>query len=349
MLYILSLSDIDKKELEEAHRNHKKPYIRDRCKCILLSFEGFSAKELARLFKVGTRTIYEWIHRYIRSGFKGLIIIPGRGLKALLNGLTIPQIATLTAEIVRNPQSLREVSAVLSEKFGFLITKAMLKKYLKKKMKYTWHRLRKWLKPKQSPEEYARLAAELEILLALEDRGYLKVYFGDESGFSLDPTVPYGWQPSCEYIAMVPEKSPRRNVFGLLSSDNDFEGYDTQGTMNSELIIAFIDDFATRVIQKTVIVLDNATIHHSEAFKEKIDEWQQKDLYIFFLPTYSPHLNLIETLWRKIKYEWLKPQDYLDFDTLTNAVENIILEVGKKYKINFGELKHFTNSKLSII
>lgn len=73
------------------------------------------------------------------------------------------------------------------------------------------------------------------------------------------------------------------------------------------------------------------------------------DLHIFFLPSYSPHLNLIETLCRKIKYEWLKPQDYLDFDTLTNAVENTILNVGKKYKINFTESTHFINSKLSII
>lgn len=119
--------------------------------------------------------------------------------------------------------------------------------------------------------------------------------------------------------------------------------------MNSDLIIAFIDDFAENITQKTVLVLDNAPIHHSETFKDKIDEWQQKDLYIFFLPTYSPHLNLIETLWRKIKYEWLKPKDYLNFDTLTNAVESIVLEIGKKYKINFGEMKHFTNHKLSII
>jgi transposase len=119
--------------------------------------------------------------------------------------------------------------------------------------------------------------------------------------------------------------------------------------MNGDLIIAFIDDFAKTITQRTVIILDNATIHHSDAFKDKIDEWEQMDLYIFFLPTYSPHLNLIETLWRKIKYEWLKPQDYLDFDTLTNAIENIVLEVGKKFKINFGELKYFTNSKLSII
>jgi len=186
-------------------------------------------------------------------------------------------------------------------------------------------------------------------LLQLEEQGYLRIYYGDESGFSLDPSIPYGWQPKGQYIKIIPKKSQRLNVFGLLSKGNDLQAYSSTDAINSDLIIAFIDDFAENITQKTVIVLDNAPIHHSETFKDKIDEWQQKDLYIFFLPTYSPHLNLIETLWRKIKYEWLKPKDYLNFDTLTNAVENIVLEVGKKHKINFGELKYFTNSKLSII
>ncbi len=190
---------------------------------------------------------------------------------------------------------------------------------------------------------------ELCQLLQLEEQGYLRIYYGDESGFSLDPSIPYGWQPKEQYVKIAPKKSQRLNVFGLLSKDNDIQAYSTTETMNGDLIIVFIDDFAKRITQNTVIVLDNATIHHSEAFKDKIDEWEQMDLYIFFLPTYSPHLNLIETLWRKIKYEWLKPQDYLDFNTLTNAVENIILDVGKKYRISFGELKHFTNHKLSII
>ena len=177
----------------------------------------------------------------------------------------------------------------------------------------------------------------------------MKIYYADESGFSLDPSIPYGWQPKGEYIKITPKKSQRLNVFGLLSRDNHLQAYSTIGTVCSSLVITFIDDFAEKITQRTVIVLDNAPIHHSDEFKEKIQEWQEKDLYIYFLPTYSPHLNLIETLWRMIKYRWLKAHDYLDFNTLTDAVENIIIDVGKKLKINFSEIKHFTEYKLSII
>ena len=195
--------------------------------------------------------------------------------------------------------------------------------------------MRKWLKPQQDEAEYTKLAAELEILLQLEDQNYLKVYFCDESGFCLDPTVPYGWQPRGQYTAIVPQKSQRRNVFGLLSRDNEFEGYDTLGSMNAELLVAFIDDFSTRLTQKSVIVMDNAPFHHAQIVQDKIEEWLKKDLFVWFLPKYSPHLNKIETLWRKIKYEWLKPHHYKDWHSLNEALDDIFINIGSKFLIKF--------------
>ncbi len=51
--------------------------------------------------------------------------------------------------------------------------------------------------------------------------------------------------------------------------------------------------------------MDQASIHTSHAILV-LAEWQEKQLEIFWLPTYSPHLNLIEILWRFMKYEWMK-------------------------------------------
>lgn len=161
------------------------------------------------------------------------------------------------------------------------------------------------------------------------------MYFGDESGFCLDPTVPYGWQPCGQYTAIVPQKSPRRNIFGLFTRDNDFEAYETTGSMNSELLVAYIDDFVQYTRQKTVIILDNAPFHHANILKNKIDEWAEKDLFIWFLPKYSPHLNIIETLWRKMKYEWLKPHDYASWEVLNKAIDNIVKNIGNQFTIKF--------------
>ena len=60
---------------------------------------------------------------------------------------------------------------------------------------------------------------------------------------------------------------------------------------------------------------------------------------MFYLPTYSPHLNIAETLWRKIKYEWLKAEDYADKETLCYLVWQALAAVGKSLNIRFAKFK----------
>lgn len=132
MLYILNLPEEEKKTLEAGKQNGKKSYFRERCHCILLSSAGFEVKELALIYKTRTRTIYDWLHRYEQQGFLGLKIKAGRGLKAPLKDLTPEQVDDIKEQIKLNPQSLREAATLLSEKFGFPMTKSTLKNYLKK-------------------------------------------------------------------------------------------------------------------------------------------------------------------------------------------------------------------------
>jgi transposase len=57
---------------------------------------------------------------------------------------------------------------------------------------------------------------------------------------------------------------------------------------------------------------------------------------LHWLPPYSPELNLIEILWRKIKYQWLSPKAYLGFDHLKAELQTILDQFGSKYLITFG-------------
>ena len=85
-------------------------------------------------------------------------------------------------------------------------------------------------------------------------------------------------------------------VFGLMSLDNQLHPYLYEGSMGSDLVIAFMDYFYQQIKGHTVVVVDNASIHRSHKMQEKIEEWKEKDLLVFFLPPYSPHLNPIEIL-----------------------------------------------------
>ena len=119
------------------------------------------------------------------------------------------------------------------------------------------------------------------------------------------------------------------------ATTNDWHTAAREGTLDAAFVIDTIDTWARTRTRPTVLVLDNARIHHAAAFQARLQDWEDQDLHIFYLPTYSPHLNKIETLWRKTKYEWLRPEDYLDFKTLKTAVWHILDRVGSQFTIQF--------------
>ncbi len=82
--------------------------------------------------------------------------------------------------------------------------------------------------------------------------------------------------------------------------------------------------------------MDNASIHTSKKFCARIDDWMiEKKLLVCFLPTYSPELNLIEILWRKIKYEWLNLLSIKSFAEFEKEVERVLFSFGEEYMISF--------------
>ena len=166
----------------------------------------------------------------------------------------------------------------------------------------------------------------------------IDVYFGDESGFSLTPYIPYGWQPIGEQVPIETQRKHLMNILGLLDPIDQilFPYHTEKGEMiDTDFMIRSIEDFIPRCQKPTVLILDNAPWHTSDAFKVKREEWMDKDLYIFYLPKYSPHLNLIETLWRKIKYEWLRPGDYHSKTALRRRIKEIFDKFGTEFSINF--------------
>jgi transposase len=199
----------------------------------------------------------------------------------------------------------------------------------------TWHRLRRGLGGQPDPEEYLLKKQELKVLQQQAQQGEIDLRYGDESGFCLTPYVPYAWQERGTTITIRSQRSRRLNVLGFLNQNNELTSYMFECNINSEVVIACLDDFSNCLTQKTIVVLDKASIHCTKKLDRKENEWREKGLTIFWLPTYSPQLNLIELLWQKIKYEWLDGEAYESWSQLVQSVENILKQVGTKYTINF--------------
>lgn len=109
----------------------------------------------------------------------------------------------------------------------------------------------------------------------------------------------------------------------------------SEASITSQVMHDFLEGLSLKIPKETVVVLDNAPIHSAKIISQQIPVWQERGLFLVFLPPYSPHLNIAETLWRKIKAEWLIPEDYLDKDTLFYAANRCMANIGKELNINF--------------
>lgn len=167
---------------------------------------------------------------------------------------------------------------------------------------------------------------------------FIDLYFADESGFSMTPCLPYAWQKKGTPIEIFPQRDKKVNLFGIFRPDNVAVTYQANGNINSQFLISRIDDFCQFLEKPTVLVIDNAPVHRSKLFSGQLRRWEEKGLYVFFLPKYSPHLNIAETFWRKAKYEWLKPSDYFSFAKYKRKIKEIFNKIGIDYKIDFKEL-----------
>jgi transposase len=171
----------------------------------------------------------------------------------------------------------------------------------------------------------------------LSKSGLIDLYYGDESRVSVDPCVPYGWQFAGENVFMPAAKGAGLNCFALLSRASDLLFETTRQRITSQFIVGQLERLSFSIKRMTVVVLDNARVHTSRQVQERRVFWQRRGLFIFYLPPYSPHLNLAETLWRKLKYEWLQPADYVTTDGLFYQVRQVLAAVGSSLKIRFSE------------
>ncbi len=134
---------------------------------------------------------------------------------------------------------------------------------------------------------------------------------------------------------MPSEQGKGVNCFALLSRANRAVIETTPEMMTGQFLFDQFERFSVGLKKLTVVVLDNAAVHRARIIKERLAVWQKRGLFLFYLPRYSPHLNIVETLWRKLKYEWLAAKDYETRETLCYAVRLALKAVGTSLRINF--------------
>lgn len=331
MRYVCPLTEQQRKLLEGTMKNDASHRARMRAHGLLLSSEGITINAIAKIYHVDRDTVSPWIKKWEKYGDKSLHDQPRSGRPTTLNA-TETELAK--QYIKEEPRSLKNVLERLAQQTAKRLSISSLKR-LAKKARLRWKRVRKSLKSLRDPIAFAKGQRELEALQKQEDKGKIDLYYFDESGFALDPTIPYAWQEPKSVIALPARRSGRINVLGFMNRHNDLHPYMFEQSIHTGVVIACFDAFCRTITKKTVVVVDNASIHRSAEFEDRVPYWKKHGLIIKYLPPYSPELNLIEILWRRIKYDWLPFSAYSCLNALIEALDDILSHVGSKYQITF--------------
>lgn len=331
MLFANPMTPEEIQTLEEMHKNHPCHPPPVRAHAVLLSHSGLKLSMIANIYGVCRQTAATWVHAWEDDGICGLLDKPRSGRPRILCGEA--EHATLMY-VDESPRSLKKVLAELLGNLGIKVSLSTLKRVCKR-AGLCWKRVRKSLRSKRDPDLFEQSRQQLSGLIEKSKQDEIDLFYFDESGFTLEPCVPYAWQPKGETIEIPSAKSKRLNVLGFVSRECSFTSIVIDGTVTSAVVVASIDHFVTTLRRPTFLVLDNASIHTSAEFLKNIDQWQEKGLTITPIAPYSPELNIIEIVWRKIKYEWLPFSAYESFQSLKDSLFEILANIGKSYIVEF--------------
>lgn len=197
--------------------------------------------------------------------------------------------------------------------------------------------MRKSIKEERDELLFGFFQEELKELHQMAQNQEIDLVYFDESGFNLNPNVPYAWQEKGKTALFPAIRTGSITALTILDIQNQkCSGAVFQGAVDAICVDKVLEQFSVEITRKTVLILDNASIHKAENILKKQKAWKERGLFLQFIPAYCPELNLMEILWKQMKHFWLKQKDYTDLKTLDKKVLSILRNYGKEYPISFG-------------
>jgi len=147
----------------------------------------------------------------------------------------------------------------------------------------------------------------------------------DEVTFRLVPFLRKIWaQKGTKPTGIFWWSNKKANLFGALINGQKlyYEWYDR---LNSHYFVEFISRFVKTLDKnkKYVFVFDNAPAHKSKMSQQYLNSLGN-NIFIEFLPTYSPQLNCIETCWKIVRYNVTNSNWFQTIESLQTGIEEFL-------------------------
>jgi transposase len=187
---------------------------------------------------------------------------------------------------------------------------------------------------KRCDAAFGRTESEIKELKVQAQQGALSLAFIDGAGFAQTRPNTGAWTPAGECHAATAVRGQRLNTIGALLSTGALLTAKRWERTTAERFAGFLGLLVEPVGKPLTAIVDNASGHTTKAIKPMREQLKQKGLTLYFLPPYSPELNRIEILWRKLKYGWLAFKTR-DSKTLQADLDDIFAKFGEHYQLTF--------------
>jgi len=293
----ITLTDVEKQDLERQHKKERDGRIKDRIKAVLLDNEGWSQMQIAQALRIRPETVHDHLEAYKRT----------RKLKPENGG----------SEGYLNEAQTRELIAHLEEHTYVKVSDICT--YVKEhyQVEFAVRGMTSWLhrhkfsykKPKgipakADPEKQAAFIKEYERLLnsILEDE---PIEFGDGVHPTMATKVTYGWIRTGvnKPIATIASRT-RLNLMGSINLESMQVTLSSHETIDSAAMIKHFKALRQKYQKalKIHLFLDQGSYNTSLETREAAKKY---GIVLHHLPPYSPNLNPIERLW-KIMNEYVR-------------------------------------------
>jgi transposase len=306
-----SPEEIDVLEYERYHHPH--PKVQRKMEAVYLKSQGLPHQEIRRLCRIASKTtLTTYLKQYQAGGLEQLKQVGYQGQPSELL-----EYAPSLEEMFKKepPRSSAEAQAKIESVTGLQRSPTQIREFMKRlglRYRKVGYVPGKAPNPDKQAEQAAFKTEQLEPRLTEAEAGQRVVLFMDAAHFVHRAFLGYIW---CFTRLFVPSPSGRKrfNVLGAVDAvSKEVLTFTNETYINAAVVCLFLLHIAQQYDPKMpiTIVLDNARYQKCYLVQSCA---AALDIELLYLPAYSPHLNLIERLWRFVKKECLYSVYYPTF------------------------------------
>ena len=320
---VLHLSRAARRRIERLSKKTQDKTTFRRCQIVLKAANGESRTATADALDCHRSTVSRTVKAFQEQGEASLKRkrSPGRPPK-----VTPEQTRALDELIGQEPREMGKnlsnwTSKALGEHLGLDVHPTTIQRHLRR-LGWRWRRPRHRI---ASPDpRYRPKKRYLRRLEGRARRGEIRLYYADEVDIDLLPTLGGRWMRlGQQHRVDTPGQNEKHYGFGAVNVVTGFLAWLPWPNKNNvgfrHLLQLVLNHHAHHDI-KIVVVVDNYGIHKAKAVKQMLAGLKGR-LRLYFLPTYSPHLNPIERLWRFFRDRVTSNYYFKTMSRLLKAVE----------------------------